>query len=363
MSVANIAELVIRQHFFQITPEITTFSKPMSFLGFLHFGGRSTAVRLASGDVWVFASTPLTHDTKARIDTMGSCRWIIGSNAYHHMYLGGRSVFASVFYLPSSVFSNLFPRIAMAIRLRTPLLAKGKREASREKPPSSLRSLAPLLSFSYMTAKVIGVKALVEKKRKEGLELDGGAWFCFASLRPSPDERMLAGVLAYGVDAPGTKYGFEDEVRIERLPAAPSRVNVVIPDSNDRSQISACHFSGQSNEDVAFFHHPSKTLIQADLLFNLPCTEQLIKRKKSSPQYSKTASSGRIPLPVLGNISPTSGMHGFVMGLFAKDKVAMARDARTVLEWNPQRIIPADGDIIEKESTEMWRAAYKKFLA
>lgn len=34
-------------------------------------------------------------------------------------------------------------------------------------------------------------------------------------------------------------------------------------------------FSGFKNKDVAFFHPESKTLIQADLLFNFPCYEQV----------------------------------------------------------------------------------------
>lgn len=35
------------------------------------------------------------------------------------------------------------------------------------------------------------------------------------------------------------------------------------------------YFSGFQNEDVAFNHIASGTLIQADLLFNLPATEQV----------------------------------------------------------------------------------------
>lgn len=34
-------------------------------------------------------------------------------------------------------------------------------------------------------------------------------------------------------------------------------------------------FDGFANRDTAFFHPASKTLIVADLLFNLPATEQV----------------------------------------------------------------------------------------
>ena len=38
-------------------------------------GGRSTAIRLASGDVWVLASTTLDDSTKKTIDEMGPVKY------------------------------------------------------------------------------------------------------------------------------------------------------------------------------------------------------------------------------------------------------------------------------------------------
>lgn len=62
--------------------------------------------------------------------------------------------------------------------------------------------------------------------------------------------RSDAPLAVYGRDPPDTKYGFEADV-------------------------SARYFSTFANKDVAFCHHESKTLITADLLFNLPPTEQV----------------------------------------------------------------------------------------
>lgn len=41
------------------------------------------------------------------------------------------------------------------------------------------------------------------------------------------------------------------------------------------SAVNTSYFSGFRNKDVAFLHIASRTLIQADLLFNLPATEQV----------------------------------------------------------------------------------------
>ena len=98
---------------------------------------------------------------------------------------------------------------------------------------------------------------------------------------------------AWGADPAGTKYGFEDDVR---LLLHPSQVLFLIDPRADPALVSlladpsACasrsgevarlietfsYFSGHQNKDVAFFHPASKSLIEADLLFNLPPTEQV----------------------------------------------------------------------------------------
>ncbi|KAF7291852.1 hypothetical protein MIND_01210400 [Mycena indigotica] len=247
MATPNIAELVIRE----ISPVITIFSKPFSRFGLLPFGGRSTAVKLSTGDVWVLASTPLTEDTKATIDKLGPVKWIIGADAVHHLYLGQ--------------FKTVYP-----------------------------------------DAKVIGVAALVSKKAKEGLVLDG----------------------VYGADPVEAKYGFEEEIY-------------------------ACYFDGFANKDIAFFHVASRTLIVADLLFNLPGTEQ----------YSKAPRPSKSHVPLVGKIEPFGSLHKRFVWSQGKDKKAMARDAKTVLEWAPERVIMCHGDVIETSGTEAWAAAYSKYLA
>ncbi|KAF9516317.1 hypothetical protein BS47DRAFT_1340919 [Hydnum rufescens UP504] len=205
------SETVIRQ----VTQGIWTFSRPFARFGFIPFGGRSTAIKLASGDVWVLASTPLEPETKETIDKLGPVKYIIGPDA----------------------------------------------ESSHWQPE---------FQKAYPDAKVIGVQPLI--KKKEGVVSFAGA---------------------YGADPEGTKYGYEPEVRV--------------------------YFSGFKNKDVAFLHGPSKTLIQADLLLNLPCNEQ-----------------------------PDGAAFKRVLWKLGTDKPC------TVAEWDFDRIIPCHGDVIE--------TAYKWFL-
>lgn len=82
------ADIVIRK----VTEQITTFSKPFvsgrSFVqwlctharqtrgGVVPIGGRTTAVKLQSGDVFVYASTPLSAETKAAIAALGEVKYV-----------------------------------------------------------------------------------------------------------------------------------------------------------------------------------------------------------------------------------------------------------------------------------------------
>lgn len=129
---------------------------------------------------------------------------------------------------------------------------------------------------------------------------------------------------AWGRDPPGTKYGFEDDIK-------------------------SCYFGGYKNKDIAFFHEESKTLIEADLLFNFPCTEQYSKAKSGS---------GRLFL----EINPWSRLHSWILWCMSVDMKAMKRDARIVASWDFERVIPCHGDVIEGKGKDAWINAYKSYL-
>jgi len=154
----------------------------------------------------------------------------------------------------------------------------------------------------YPEAKVIGPEPLVKK---------------------APNLKFTG---VYGTDPAGTLYGFEEEI------------NVVF-------------FSGYAKRDVAFFHVASKSLIEQDLLFNLPPTEQ----------FSKSKSSGTIPF-FSGRMYPGSFLHKRVVSGLIQDKEAVKRDATAVAAWDFERIITAHGDVIEKDGKKAWTDVYKPFM-
>ncbi|KAK0204185.1 hypothetical protein DFS33DRAFT_1374383 [Desarmillaria ectypa] len=237
-------ELVIRE----VAKNVWTFSKPFSRMG-MPFGGRSTAIKLQNGSVWVLASTPLDAETRSKLNELGPVQYIVGADAVHHLFL--------------TEFKTAYPH-----------------------------------------AKLIAPQDAIKRHDNKDLKFDG----------------------AWGLDPPDTKYGFEDEVRLLH------------------------YFSGFINKDVAFLHEASKSMIEADLLLNLPGTEQ----------YSKSDASGKVP--IIGSLGPQSWLHPRFTWSMGMDKEAMKNAAKTVDGWDFQRIIPCHGDVIEKDAKQAWKDAYKFFL-
>lgn len=57
-----------------VTHQCLTSDRPFARLGLFPMGGRSTAIKLKMGGVWVLASTPLTEETRKKIDELGEVK-------------------------------------------------------------------------------------------------------------------------------------------------------------------------------------------------------------------------------------------------------------------------------------------------
>ncbi|KAI0313890.1 hypothetical protein OF83DRAFT_1165416 [Amylostereum chailletii] len=234
---------------------------PFTRLGFFRIGGRSTAIKMADGGVWVLASTPLDEETKKTIDNLGPVKWIIGADDVHHLFLGE--------------FQKAYP-----------------------------------------DAKLVAVEGSVKKHPELKWH---GYW---------TDEKREQ------------EFGFDTEFK-------------------------SCYFPGFRNKDVVFVHVPSKTLITADLLFNLPCIEQYT--------YSWFPSGVPFLNWFLPTMSPESPAHqkfllqaakkgGYERANVLWELRAMKRDAKTVADWDFDRIIMCHGEVIETGGNKAWRSAYRLIL-
>ena len=133
-------------------------------------------------------------------------------------------------------------------------------------------------------------------------------------------------------------------------------------------------FEGFMTYAVAWYHKPSKTMIETDLLLNLPSTEVCLlsqtralgKRPLNGMQQYPTSSNdyGILSWAFGSLVYPKSTVHRFLMYYIATtDYVLMRRDAKRVAEWDIERIVPCHGDNIEgSEAHESWVSLYSWFL-
>lgn len=96
------------------------------------------------------------------------------------------------------------------------------------------------------------------------------------------------------------------------------------------------------NKDIVFHHKPSSTLIQADILFNLPAHEQ----------YSGISNQDldiltRIFNRILTTKGSLLGQKLILWHSVAQDRNQFANSILTIHKWRFDRMIPCHGDVIE----------------
>lgn len=193
------AAMVIRD----VVPGITTLSVPFELAGRVKTGGRGTLVRLSTSSLAIFSPVYLTPEVRAKIESLGTLRYIVALNIEHHLFI--------------SSWVEAFP-----------------------------------------TADVICMEGLPEKRAKN--EAMKGVKFTHVFMSQSKTSMKISAE-------------FDSEFQYEFL-------------------------NSHQNKELVFLHQPTRTVIEADLIFNLPATEQYSKT-------GKAADSG-----FLQNLLPASYIHG-----------------------------------------------------
>lgn len=96
-----------------------------------------------------------------------------------------------------------------------------------------------------------------------------------------------------------------------------------------------------SMEETTFFHAPSRTLVTTDLAFNVVSSESWWTRTfmRINDAY--------------GHFGPSR-----VFRTLLKDKAALRRSLDQILALEPDRVVVAHGDVLEREGTETIRERY-----
>jgi hypothetical protein len=153
------------------------------------------------------------------------------------------------------------------------------------------------------------------------------------------------------VIAPETLPEYRDKQGYFKIPAQnwhlftaqASKEGKLSVDADFDSEFDFTYVDGHANKEIVFNHRKSGTLIEGDLLFNLPATEQFSK----SGIDPKTGLLTRM----FNWINSTSGealaQRRMIWHGIAQDKPAYNREVARISGWNFDKIIPCHGDVIE----------------
>ena len=104
------------------------------------------------------------------------------------------------------------------------------------------------------------------------------------------------------------------------------------------------YVGSHANKELVFCHKPDRTLIEADMMFNLPAKEQFSKT-------GEDATSGILTKLFIGiqNTAGTAVWQKRFLWYIASsgDRTAFNESAKKIASWDFDRIIPCHGDVIE----------------
>ncbi|KAH8811339.1 hypothetical protein F5884DRAFT_876558 [Xylogone sp. PMI_703] len=125
------------------------------------------------------------------------------------------------------------------------------------------------------------------------------------------------------------------------------------------NEISIEFIASMASQEIILFHKPSSTLIEADLLFNLPAIEQF-SRSGTSPT-SGVLSKLVAPLFSAKASATWQKRLGWYV-LSSKDRNGFGKSLERINSWEFDRIIPCHGDVVENGAKQTFQLVFEWFL-
>jgi hypothetical protein len=104
-----------------------------------------------------------------------------------------------------------------------------------------------------------------------------------------------------------------------------------------------------------FHHKPTKTLITADLMFNLPATEQFSKTGVDAQSGLLTRLFGALQSTAS---SATWQKRIIWYGTSSGDRKGFNQSVSRIQKWDFQRIVPCHGDVIEGNGKSIFEKVF-----
>lgn len=130
----------------------------------------------------------------------------------------------------------------------------------------------------------------------------------------------------------------------------------ISPEFDDEFDYEFIH--SHQNKELVFLHKPTKTMIEADFIFNFPSTEQYSKTGHDATSGLFTKLFGA--LNTKGDMVWQKRFLWYVAG--GKDRAGFAESVKRMNTWDFDRIIPCHGDVIETGGKSVLQRATAWFV-
>lgn len=120
-----------------------------------------------------------------------------------------------------------------------------------------------------------------------------------------------------------------------------------------------------ANKELVFNHRPTKTLIEADFLFNLPATEQ---HSRAGPNGTPLDPTKGILNKIFNAINHTRGdaiwQKRFLWyAISSSDRAGFNKSVAKIDKWDFDAIVPCHGDVIERGGKGVFQKVFGWHLA
>ncbi|KAF3214033.1 hypothetical protein TWF106_008430 [Orbilia oligospora] len=119
------------------------------------------------------------------------------------------------------------------------------------------------------------------------------------------------------------------------------------------------YWDNHMSHEIALLHKPSGTLIEADLIFNLPSKEQFSKTDIDATKGFWT----KVSMHLFTSLAGKSQQRFLWYGASSKGRAGFNRSAKVLDGWEFDRIIPCHGDVIETGGKATFRRLFAWHLA
>ncbi|KAK3996322.1 hypothetical protein QBC44DRAFT_318720 [Cladorrhinum sp. PSN332] len=121
------------------------------------------------------------------------------------------------------------------------------------------------------------------------------------------------------------------------------------------------YVDGHANKELVFHYKPDRVLIEADLMFNLPATEQYSRVPES--EKPKPGFLGNFFMGLQSTEGEAKGMKRFLWYAVSKDKASFNESVKRIGTWGFDSIVPCHGETIVGGGKAVFEKVFEWHLA